>query len=493
MKTISKFILRSFAGPFVATFFIALFVLLMQFVWKYVDDMVGKGLEWYVIAELLFYVSASLVPMALPLAILLSSIMTMGNLGEHYELVAFRSAGVSLKRILRPLTVIVIILSCIAFLFSNYWLPIANLKSKSLLYDVKEQKPTIDIRPGIFSNALDDYTIRVKDKKVIDDVEHLYDVLIYDHSEGKGNQTVIIAEEGIMTTTVDKKYLELRLFNGESYDESAQQGEKDKFPHLRSKFKKNTIRFDLSQFSLNRTDEELFKSNYKMLNLKQLNEAIDTLNKLKDEQITYLKDALKSNSLLGFKRIRTSLEMQMERDGSKLVLSEELPDFYQLIEDLTYEKEAKLYETAMNISRSSKSRIANIKEELYQRNKYINYHKIHWHQKLTLSFACLVLFLIGAPLGAIIRKGGLGMPIVLSVIFFIIFHILSITGEKMAKEGAVSVVMGMWMASLILLPVGIFITYKATTGVSFFRLDNLLDKLKKIFRKKDQNTQNISP
>jgi len=456
----------------------------MQFVWKYIDDMVGKGLEWYVIVELMVYVSASLVPMALPLAILLSSIMTMGNMGEHYELVAFKSAGISLKRVLRPLTVLVFLLSIMAFLFSNYWLPVANLKSKSLLYDVKEQKPTIDIQPGIFSSSLDDFTIRVKDKKEIDNIEHLYDVLIYDHSDGKGNQTVIVAEEGIMTITADKKYLEMELFDGESYDESEEQNKNDEYPHLRSKFKSNLIRFDLSQFNLNRTDEDLFKSNYKMLNLKQLDDAIDTLENIRDMHLGNFKNGLRSSSLTYYNKKVTRNNPQGEEASTQTF------DIEKIESNLSYAKQEQLIATAMNLSRNSKSRLNSINEDLYRRNKYINYHKIYWHKKLTLSFACMVLFLIGAPLGAIIRKGGLGMPIIISVIFFLIFHILSITGEKMAKEGAVSIVVGMWMATVILLPIGLFILYKATSDVSFFRLDSLLQGIRDYFVKKDKKSTN---
>lgn len=434
--------------------------------------MVGKGLEWTVIVELLVYVSASLVPMALPLSILLSSIMTMGNLGENYELVAFKSAGISLKRVLRPLAVVVFLLSILAFVFSNYLLPIANLKSKSLLYDVKEQKPTMDIQPGIFSNSLDDYSIRVRDKKIIDDVEHLYDVLIYDHTSGQGNRVVIVAQEGIMTMSEDKKTMNLKLIDGYSYDES-EENKKREFPHMRSKFGEQLIRFDLSQFALNRTDEDLFKSNYKMLNLRQLDNAIDTLSKLKTKHFESFKKGFKRSSLL-YKDDRK------KREELKLIHRKANVD--SLIQALPYNKQKQVLITATNLSRNAKSRVSSVVEDIYNRTKYINYHKIYWHQKLTLSFACIVLFLIGAPLGAIIRKGGLGMPIVISVIFFLIFHILSITGEKMAKEGAMTVVQGMWMASMILLPVGLFFTYKATSDSSFFRLDSYLSGIKKFFK-----------
>jgi len=448
----------------------------MQFLWKYIDDIVGKGLEWTVILKLLTYVSASLVPMALPLAILLSSLMTFGNLGEHYELVAFKSAGISLKRVLRPLAVLVMLLSIVAYLFSNYWLPIANLKSKSLLYDVKKQKPTMDIRPGIFSDGLDNFSIKVKDKKVIEEVEHLYDVMIYDHRT-PGNRSVTVAEEGIMTISENKRFLVLRLFNGENYDENFKRKNNNQYPMARTKFKENVIRFDLAQFNLNRTDEELFKSNYKMLNMDQLSSAIDTLSTMRNQHFDQFQDGM-IKSYYKF----NSLPEQVDPN----IFAAFQPDIDTLYNSLNINQKRQIYATAGNMARNSKSRLNSMVSDLYSRDKFIRYHKIYWHKKLTLSFACFILFLIGAPLGAIIRKGGLGMPIVISVVFFLIFHMVSITGEKMAKEGAIPVENGMWMASAILLPIGLFFTYKATSDSSFFRLDNYLHPIKKLFKKKDK-------
>lgn len=448
----------------------------MQFLWKYIDDIVGKGLDGIVILKLLTYVSASLVPMALPLAILLSSLMTFGNLGEHYELVAFKSAGISLKRILRPLAILVVILSGVAYLFSNYWLPIANLKSKSLLYDVKKQKPTMDIRPGIFSDGLDNFSIRVKEKKVIDDVEHLYDVMIYDH-RSPGNRSVTVAEEGVMTISDNKRYLVLKLFNGENYDENFQRKNNYKYPLARTSFKENEIRFDLAQFDLSRTDEDLFKSNYKMLNMDQLSKAIDTLSKIRKNHFEQFQDGM-------YKSYYRFAGIKDKGLKKKNHIIQAKPDLDSLIASLDLNRQRQVYATASNLARNSKSRLSSMVTDLYNRDKYIRYHKIYWHKKLTLSFACFILFLIGAPLGAIIRKGGLGMPIVISVVFFLIFHMISITGEKMAKEGAMDVVKGMWMASAILLPIGLFFTYKATSDSSFFRLDNYLYPIKKLFKKK---------
>lgn len=448
----------------------------MQFLWKYIDYIVGKGLEWTVIAKLLIYVSASLVPMALPLSILLSSLMTFGNLGEQYELVAFKSAGISLKRVLRPLAVVAFLLSITAFVFSNYWLPVANLKSKSLLYDLKHQKPTMDIQPGIFSSELDDYSIKVDDKKVIDEVEHLEGVLIYKHSKEQGNRNVIISESGIMTSTPDKRYMEIKLFDGISYEEEIEKNRSEKkYPLRKTSFKENMIRIDLSEFELNRTDENLFKNGYQMLNLEQLSEAIDTLNKIKMNTKASYQEGL-----------RNSYFFYLERNNQKDLSLKLGPDsLHQYFEDLNQSQKEQTFITASNLIRNTKSRLETLVEDQKSRERLILKHEIYWHKKLTLSFACLVLFLIGAPLGAIIRKGGLGMPIVISVIFFLLFHILSITGEKMAAEGAIDVAQGMWMATAILLPIGLFFTYKATSDSALFNVESYVEPFKRIFKKKD--------
>lgn len=474
MKTLSKFILRTFAGPFVATFFIAVFILLMQFIWKHIDDMVGKGLEWYVIVELLAYISASLVPLALPLAVLLSSLMAFGNLGENYELIAFKSAGISLKRVLRPLTVFVVFLSIAAFLFANYLLPIANLKSRSLLYDVREQKPAMDLQPGIFSSELNDLTIRVGDKKSTDEGERLHDIMIYDHSDDRGNRTVTLAQEGTMKLTDNKQYLELQLFNGRSYDEQPNEGTDRDFVLARVEFEENLIRTDLSEFTLNRTDEDLFKTNYKMLNIGQLEVAIDSL----ESRLKVSIDAYQEN--LDY----TYANYNPPKEEQTLIQSKETLVFDSIFNHLNGFEQERLYKTAANLARSAKSKSDAIIREREIRLEAIHRHEIEWHRKYTLSFACIILFSIGAPLGAIIRKGGLGMPMVISVVFFLIYHMVSITGEKMAKEGAVSAFEGMWLSAFVLLPIGIYLTYKATTDSALLSADAYTSFFAKLFKKK---------
>lgn len=440
----------------------------MQFLWKYIDDLVGKGLEWYIIAKLLFYASATLVPLALPLAILLSSIMTFGNLAENYELVALKSSGLSLQRIMFPLVITSALISATAFYFSNNVLPYANLKMGSLLYDVRESKPALNIREGIFYNGIEDYSIRVGKKEKEGNM--LKNILIYDHTERLGNNKVIIAESGKMEISADKQYLLLTLYNGYGYDDVMRDSEGAFFPFFRNQFKEQLIRFDLSGFKLTRTNEELFKNNYQMLNIKQLRTAIDSLEikgiNRKEELTNHLTNNYYSRSS-NFLRTQDSLKVHSSD--------------INYLSTLEKSEKIRILETATNITRSAKTHLELSINEINTNNEIISRHKIEWHKKFTLSFACFVLFFIGAPLGAIIRKGGIGMPGVVSVVFFILFHVLSITGEKFAKEGVLPPYQGMWMASVILLPVGIFLTYKATVDSVLFDVNAYIAPFKKLF------------
>ncbi len=474
IKRIHLYVVKSYLGPFVLTFTIALFVLLMQFLWKYLEDLVGKGLEWYVIAELLLYASASLVPLALPLAILLASIMTFGNLAERYELVAMKSAGLSLPNIMKWLIVVTILTSFGAFYFSNNILPVANLKFGALLYDITQQKPGIDLKEGIFYNGIEGFSIRVKKKEKGGEI--LSDIMIYDHTQKSGNTKVILAEKGKMSVTPDKRFMILELENGYSYDDYKADNRSNEMPLLRTKFKKQIVRFDLGQFKLTRTDEGLFKDHYGMLNLNQLNAAVVDLYVEQIKSKENIQKIVKGN--FNYQRFYTDTFYQqsytLRPEFDTLVYFEKFPKNEKLI----------IVEGALNAARTSKLYIENLENDLENRIKYINRHNIEWHRKLTLSIACIVLFFIGAPLGAIIRKGGLGMPVVVSVIFFLIFHIISITGEKSAREGVITAFWGMWMASFILLPLGIFLTYKASRDSTLFDIQAYLDILKKFKRNK---------
>lgn len=475
MKKIYWLIIKSYLGPLVFTFFIALFILLMQFLWKYIDDLVGKGLEWYIITELLFYASSTFVPLALPLAILLSSLMTFGNLGEHYELVSMKAAGISLRRVMAPLMVMSLIISGIAFYFSNNVLPVANLKFKSLLYDVREQKLALDIKEGVFYTGIDGFVIRVGEKE--DDEKTIRDVLIYDHREKKGNVNVTVADSGRMELTPDGRYLIFNLFSGYNYtDKTDTRNYLEKRPFQRTKFRENYRRFDLMDFEMSRTDEDLFKSNYSMLNLTQLQEAEDSLISGLNERKTNIPDLL-IRSFYFFHTIDSTRAARYEPDSA-----------YNANFMAQYSKvqQEDIIEEATQKFRRSRDNIRYYKQEIENREEMIYKHQAEWHRKFTLSVACFVLFFIGAPMGAIIRRGGLGLPVVVSVLFFVLFHIISITGEKSVKSGAVDANIGMWIAPVVLLPLGIFLTFKATTDSPLLDAESWRKTFSKLFPKKQK-------
>jgi lipopolysaccharide export system permease protein len=448
----------------------------MQWLWKYIDDLVGKGLEWYIVMELLFFASASLVPLALPLAILLSSIMTFGNMGEHYELVAFKTAGISLWKIMYPLIVTSLLLSIGAFYFSNNIIPIANLKMGTLLYDIRQQRPALNIKEGIFYDGIDGYVMKVKSKS--DDGEVMNNIIIYDHTERQGNTKVIIAEKGRMDISTDTMVMSLILYNGYSYkEEETPRRQRGTYPHLRTSFKIDTIRFDLSAFKLSRSDESIFKDNYQMLNISQLEKSQDTLQLKLDKR----RVEMSSNISSGFKyfsapQLYTKID-SVKTDSNAVVFSADI------LANFNHDDQVKIVHTALEQVRSRELYIDAALADNFSRTKVINKHKIEWHRKFTLSFACIVLFFIGAPLGAIIRKGGLGVPVVISILLFIFYHIISISGEKFVKEGLWNAWNGMWMSSLVLLPLGVFLTWKATSDSGIFNADAYLKPFRMIAEK----------
>jgi lipopolysaccharide export system permease protein len=460
MKKIYALVLKSYAGPLLATFFISLFILLMQFLWQYIDDLVGKGLDWYIIGELLFYASFTFVPLALPLAILLSSLMTFGNLGEHYELVAMKSSGISLRTIMKPMIILSILLSGFAFYFSNNVLPVANLKFKSLLYDVRKKKLAVNIKEGIFYNDMEDYVIRVGKKG--NEGKSIYKVMIYNHTAGRGNTDVTVADSGLMESTPDGRYLIFTLYDGYNYQDKLDQKDSRKTnPFQRTFFKVQQRKFDLSAFELNRTNEDLFKNNYQMLNIRQLNYFIDSLGtSIRDRRSNLAKNYPRNY------RIYMNLDSnnQQGQDTSIIIKQDFLNQF-------SGEERARITSTALSSARNIKKTLDYHVQSFASSEEYLVKHRIAWHRKFTLSFACLVLFFIGAPLGAIIRKGGLGLPTVVSILFFILYHIISMIGEKSALKGAMEVTAGMWLSSIILLPLGFFLALKATTDSPLMDMD----------------------
>ena len=473
MKRLYIFVIKSYLGPLVMTFFISLFILVMQFLWKYVDDLVGKGLEWYLVIELLFYASSTFVPLALPLAILLSSLMTFGNLGEHYELVAMKAAGISLWKVMKPLIILTVFISMLAFYFSNNILPAANLKFTSLLYDIKKKKLAFNIQEGIFYNGMEGFTIRIgkKDK----DGVGINDVMIYNHTKKLGNIDVTTAKSGKMESTPDGRYIIFTLYDGYNYQEKVDQRDyRVRRPFERTHFEEEVRRFDLRSFELNRTDEDLFRDHYRMLDIQQLSQAIDSLDK-KHKRKDSSFNAKFENNYNFYPRIDTATKIPQDTLRKKDTM---------ILNNFDEDSHARIIQYALDNAKSVANNIEFNKNILLSDEKLIVKHRIEWHRKFTLSLACLVLFFIGAPLGAIIRKGGLGLPVVVSVLFFILFHITSITGEKYAKELALDVTTGMWISTAFLFPLGLFLTIKATSDSPLLDTDAWRKTILKILGKR---------
>lgn len=483
MKKLDKLVVKSFIGPFILTFCIAQFVLVMQFLWKYVDDLVGKGLSTGILLELLMYASARLVPLALPLAVLLASIMTYGDLGEHYELTAVRSAGVSLIRFMRALIITVIGIGIFAFFFSNNLLPMANLKFGALLYDIRHQKPTVALKPGIFYSGIDGFYIKVGSKD--DETNTLYDITVYDHTSGKGNDHVITAKKGTMTQDEEALALTLKLEEGKQYREiepKEQPGEgeqKSSYEMIATTFKSWEKRFDMSKFKLQRSDENFFKDLKQMLTLEQLYGEVDTI---KMEENT-LKAGLVSSVAQYLNLQKYHMDSVPLRSGIAVAGFKKADDLVKPFDQAT---QIQIYERAMNKARNIKNFSDVTKTQLTYKNRDYVSHMIEIYRKFTLSVACIVLFFIGAPLGSIIRKGGLGWPLFYSVIFFIIYHVTSIIGEKLAENNVLTPFAGMWLSTVILLPLGFFLTMKAANDSKIYSTDYYRNVFRKLSKTKSK-------
>ena len=481
---IDGYLVKKFIPPFFLTFFLCLLIILMQFLWKYVDDLVGKGLEWYLILELLFYASATFVSLALPLAVLLSSLMTFGNLGEKYEIVAMKSAGISVMRLMRPLAFIAILITAFSFWFSESVVPVANVKLRTLLYEIREQKPTLSISEGVFYDGLGDYTIRIGKKNR--DNERIEDVLIYDHSKHQGNVTGTYAKRGTMTMTPDKKHFILTLYDGYFWDETRSEGgDNSSLPFFFAKFDQQYMRIDLSSFEMQKVDESFFKSSNKAMKMRELSKKLDTM-------AVYLDD-LKGS--LGRKYFDQSSFYQMAGvSNPDFQIKADVKPFPDL-QTLPIDKRLQIMDMA---SMKIKGSIAQIQPSndiftIDQETMYL--YEIEWHRKIVMPLACLLFFFIGAPLGTIIRKGGIGVPLVVTVVFFAFYFVISIIGEKMAKSGDLTVWIGMWLSTFILAHIGVFLTYKATNDSAVLSpdaYDNLFKKIKQFFHKKHENTATLS-
>lgn len=443
----------------------------MQFIWLYVDELVGKGLEWQVIAELLFYWSASLIPQAMPLAVLLASIMTFGNLGETYELVAAKAAGVSIWQMFKPMYVVMLGISLFGIFVSNVLIPKANLKSRALLYDVREKKPALAITEGVFYSGIQGITIRVGKKNK--QTQEMRDIIIYDKRANTTHSTVISAEKGTMNLSLDGRFLFFTLYNGARYEEmETQKNYYNTFPHSSTYFSEEKIMFDLTVFNFNRTDEDLFKHNYEMLNVFQLQYYSDSMKLLKYIKAIELKSYVRPYYYF------------LKKDTVKNLVAVNLNDSVKSMTDLF---ESRNKDNILNNAESNTRTVKNvISYSITERNdikKSAARYDIEWHKKFVLAIACIIMFFIGAPLGSIIRKGGFGLPVVVSILLYLLYHIVSLSGEKAAKTLAWSPFFGIWLGIMVLMPLGIFLTYQASNDSSLFNKNAWINIFKKLVPK----------
>ncbi|MCH7400440.1 LptF/LptG family permease [Belliella kenyensis] len=602
MKKLDKLILGSFIGPFLLTFIVVDFILLTVNMLKYFDEIFGKGLSFMVYMELISYFLISISPMALPLAVLLSSLMTFGNLGEHFELTAIKSSGISLLRALRPIGIFVIILSFLAYLSNNYLVPKVNLKTFSLLYDIRMKSPALDIKEGVFYSGIPNYSIKVNQK--MDDIR-LRDLIIYDHSEGQGNTSIILADSGRMEPFFNESYMSMTLYNGISYKESRDKRSSYNKPtdFTRTKFSENQIIFNLESFKLNRTSEDQWSNNRSIKNIDQLKVGLDSMSgeinriihanyassepsfpfytrdrklsppksvaerKMYDDSLRVIKEQ-KSEKLDSLKKLQSefygdlqhnntyeNLSLDVKIDSANLIPIQDQQTFNS--SDTTklensYSRTRNGTSPTNNISQTSSQRkklaeitannekLNTLKSDSLERKKQIQKapekprqftdaqrarldsiilqgsyrpraattalmnartlknsfnrkvfeindierehrrYQIAWYQKYTTAFACILMFMIGAPLGAIIKKGGLGMPVLVSIIFFIIYYMLTITGEKWGKEGMADPLLGTWFSILVLIPSGLFFLRQARRDARLFEPDVYVEMFKSL-------------
>ena len=445
----------------------------------YVDELAGKGLDFRILSELLYHFSLTFVPTALPLAILLASLMTFGNMGEFSELAALKSSGISLQRIMRPLMILITLIALISFFFSNNVLPYSSAKARTLLYDIRRKKPDINIQAGTFYNGVPDFSIKITTKDPVNN--RLDNLIIYDHRDRLGNTNVILADSGYMKTTPDGTGLIMILYNGRSFNEIEEKNvnvSSRKYPSRTDEFKEQTFVISLSGFDLERSEEGLFKSRPALLNISQLTFQIDSLNKNFNIKLFYQFKEFNTTKIYYEKFYLPHYGIQENKADTLKKLMEF--DTEVLFDSLTIMEKRSILSKAIENLKDANSYLSQKSESLHFEIKNIKSYEVEWNKKLTLPFACLVFFFIGAPLGAIIRKGGLGTPAVISILFFVIYYVISISSQKLVEEDVVGTFAGMWAASYILLPIGIFLTYKATTDSVIMNIDIYLSFFRKI-------------
>lgn len=472
IKKLDIFIVKSFFMLFIGTFFICLFIFMMQFLWRYVDELVGKGLEMSVMAQFFFYSALTLVPVSLPLAVLLASLITFGNFGERYELLAMKAAGISLLKIMRPLAFFVCGIVCVSFYFQDVVGPIAQAKLGTLILSMKQKSPELDIPEGVFYSEIPDYNLKIakKDRKT----GMLYDVLIYNLKDGFENAHIIYADSGRMEMTADKQHLWLHLFSGDLFENLKSQSMKSQnVPYRRETFReKHTIIEFNSDFNM--VDGDIMGKQSSAKNMVQLQSSIDSMTVVGDSiGRQYYREVSEGNfrSTYGLTKEDT---LKIEKADIRTYNIDSLYDVASL------NQKQKMLSSAVSRAENMSSDLT-FKTYTMENNDYhIRKHKTEWHKKITISLSCLLFFFIGAPLGGIIRKGGLGMPVIVSVLVFIVYYIIDNTGYKMARDGKWIIWMGMWTSSAVLAPLGIFLTYKSNKDSVVLNADAYINWFKKV-------------
>lgn len=525
MKQLDKLMMKSFIGPFIVTFAIALFVLLMQILWVYLDDIAGKGLSFFLIMELLAYKCVGLVPLALPLALLISSVMVLGGLGEHYELASFKSAGVSLLRVMRPLIAIGVISAGISYVTSDYIIPAANLQFGSRMYDIQQKKPTLNMEPGVFNEDFSQFAIRLGDRA--DNGRDIEDVLIYDHSKANINElSQIIADRGEMFSISEGRFFTMKLYDGHQYVEQRPNGRSGRStPFLRTNFDSYTKLFDLTEFQLERHASSLFATNRSMLSTWQLaigRDSIDTDIAIRKQGIsnhtlaylpglprdtTVYRESRKprhgfvnrlgvaSDTLMDAESVEdepqlldvpaNALEDALQRNDRErrrylsanahplVVGTERWPGIYNLLDSVPEKDHSRIYNRARSGVRSVQAQAASAVRLLPGVMESRVKHVYDMHMKYSMAVVCIIFIFIGAPMGAIVRKGGFGYPILVSIIFFVIFIILTIFCRKLAESFVVNGTFAGWLPCIILFPVSLYITYSAMNDMKLLDTDRV--------------------
>lgn len=471
MYKIDKLIIKTFIGPFIATFFIALFAVVMQHFWKYVDDMVGKGIDIVTLLKMIAMVSISVgVLFALPIAVLLASLMTFGNLSESFELLAIKSSGISLLRFMRPIFVVVLGICAVAFLFNNYIIPKANLTFYTMLSDMRNSKPSFDLKAGEFYKGIDQYAILVREKN--DDQGWLKGIVIYETANNNYQDNIIVADSGRMQVSNDKSCLEFKLYNGERVQERGKSLD-SKTDFIRMQFAQYTKVFDISSLQLLKTNDTLNKEFYKALNLTQLNKNIDSLQKYAHNYTAKVQPSI-SNNVLFLKYLKDS-----GFTDAKVAIAPKITSIDKLLPDSTLQMVAS---STANKLEQVKNQISMDVFDFKAKDDSLRLHEIEWHSKFTFSIICIVMLLIGAPMGAIVRRGGLGVPLLIAILFFVLYFIFLSIGQKSAQAATLSPFVGIWLPVFVLTPIGLFLVYKAQKDAQLFNPDFYIKWFNKIIR-----------